>query len=104
MLGKLYPDPPDDRRLCRLEHERAGMDEVPRSVAQAPIAEWVVPAVATVLEELALHPGHPFRVEITLELVGQTELAEHVATRRPISAPAQPLAGIAGTGSRASSR
>ncbi len=62
------------------------MDELARGVVAGAVAERVVAAVATVLEELALHPGHPLGVEVTLELVGKTELAEHVAPRRPIEA------------------
>ena len=41
-------------------------------------------AMAAVLEEPPLHPGHALRVEIALQLGGQTELSEHVASRGPV--------------------
>ncbi len=62
------------------------MDEVARGIPAAPVAERIVPTMATFLEELVLHPGHPLRVKIALELRGEAELAEEVAPGRPVEA------------------
>jgi len=47
------------------------MQEPARGVAQAAVAEGVVAAVATVLEEASLHAGHALGVDVALELRGQ---------------------------------
>ena len=60
------------------------MDEKARGVAPAAVAKRIMAAVPTVLEEPALHPRHPLRVEVALQLGGQAELPEEVAPGGPV--------------------
>lgn len=83
-VGQLAPHPADDRGLLWHDLQLAGMDEATRRIAQTAVSERVVPALATVLEQPSLHPGHPLGVEVALELGGKAELPEHEASRRPV--------------------
>jgi hypothetical protein len=60
------------------------VDQVARSVAQAAIAERIVAAVPTILEEPSLHACHALAVEVPLQLGGQAQLAEQVPPRRSV--------------------
>jgi hypothetical protein len=62
----------------------ARVDQVARSVAQAAIAERIVAAVPTILEEPSLHACHALAVEVPLQLGGQAQLAEQVPPRRSV--------------------
>lgn len=83
-LCQLLPDAAHDRRLLGHDDELAGVDEKARGVAPAAVAKRIMAAVPTVLEEPALHPRHPLRVEVALQLGGQAELPEEVAPGGPV--------------------
>jgi hypothetical protein len=87
-LRELLPYPAHDRGLLRRDHELTGVDEVPRGVAQTPVAERIVSAVAAILEEPPLHRRHPLGLEIALQLGGEAQLPVHVATGCPVESGA----------------
>jgi len=64
------------------------MHQMPRGVALAAVAKRVVAAVTTGLEQRALHLGHPLAVQIALQLGGEAQLAEQVASRGAVEAGA----------------
>jgi len=92
VLGQLVPDAVHERRLLRLDHELARVDEIARGVAKAPVAERVVAPVPACLEDVPLDARHALAVEFALQLSGETELAEHVTPGGPI----EPGAGQVG--------
>ena len=83
-LRELVRDAAHDRGPVGHDGELARVDQVARSVAQAAIAERIVAAAPTILEEPSLHACHALAVEVPLQLGGQAQLAEQVPPRRSV--------------------
>jgi hypothetical protein len=64
--SQLAPHSADDRCLLGHDLKLAGTDEPARGVPQTAVANRVMAAMPTILEESTLHPGHPFRVQVAL--------------------------------------
>jgi len=84
VLGELGPDPADDLRFLWHEYQLARVGQPAARIASTRVTQRVVTPMSAILEQPALDARHPLRVEIPLELGGERQLAEHVASVGPV--------------------